>query len=157
MLSAVMGVRIPEIMAKKMTPQTRKPGAKTRNQTRQGKGAQVKPPRTHRQGGGKALVTPTDVSKREQVLAAVLAMIKGLTGKIDATPASLDGILGLKGVMEVTEQDESEEARRAAEAAVVAGFDQALADLVAKALVHETALSFGGPAGDSATTDRGWA
>lgn len=75
-------------------------------------------------------VSPT-VKVNEQVLAAVLAMIKGLTGKVDAAPASLDGILGLKGVMEVTEQDESEEARRAAEAAVVAGFDQALADLAA--------------------------
>jgi uncharacterized protein (TIGR00255 family) len=69
------------------------------------------------------------VKVNEQVLAAVLAMIKGLTGKVDAAPARLDGILGLKGVMEVTEEDESEDARRAAEAAVIAGFDQALADL----------------------------
>ena len=71
------------------------------------------------------------VKVNEQVLAAVLAMIKGLTGKIDAPPASLDGILGLKGVMEITEEDESEDARRAAEAAVIAGFDRALADLAA--------------------------
>jgi len=71
------------------------------------------------------------VKVNEQVLAAVLAMIKGLTGKIDATPASLDGILGLKGVIEVTEDDESEDARRAAEAAVISGFDKALADLAA--------------------------
>jgi uncharacterized protein (TIGR00255 family) len=71
------------------------------------------------------------VKVNEQVLAAVLAMIKGLTGKIDATPASLDGILGLKGVIEVTEEDESEDARRAAEAAVISGFDKALADLAA--------------------------
>jgi uncharacterized protein (TIGR00255 family) len=74
--------------------------------------------------------SPT-VRVNEQVLAAVLAMIKGLTGKIDATPASLDGILGLKGVMEITEEDESEDARRAAEAEVIAGFDRALADLAA--------------------------
>jgi uncharacterized protein (TIGR00255 family) len=71
------------------------------------------------------------VKVNEQVLAAVLAMIKGLSGKIDATPATLDGILGLKGVIEVTEEDESEDARRAAEAAVIAGFDKALADLAA--------------------------
>jgi uncharacterized protein (TIGR00255 family) len=73
-------------------------------------------------------VSPT-VRVNEQVLAAVLAMIKGLTGKVDATPARLDGILGLKGVMEVAEEDESEDARRAAEAAVIAGFDKALAEL----------------------------
>ena len=44
---------------------------------------------------------------------------------------TLDGILALKGVIEVTEEDEREEDRRAAEAAVLAGFDKALADLVA--------------------------
>src|SRR6185312_8039664 len=44
---------------------------------------------------------------------------------------SLDGILSLKGVMEVTEQDESAEDRRAAEGAVAAGFEAALADLLA--------------------------
>ena len=44
---------------------------------------------------------------------------------------TLDGILALKGVIEVTEEDEREEDRRAAEAAILAGFDKALADLVA--------------------------
>jgi uncharacterized protein (TIGR00255 family) len=71
------------------------------------------------------------VKVNEQVLAAVLATIKGLTGKVDARPASLDGILGLKGVMEVMQEDEREDARRAAEAAVIAGFDKALSDLAA--------------------------
>jgi uncharacterized protein (TIGR00255 family) len=71
------------------------------------------------------------VKVNEQVLAAVLATIKGLTGKVDARPASLDGILGLKGVMEVMQEDECEDARRAAEAAVIAGFDKALSDLAA--------------------------
>ena len=45
-----------------------------------------------------------------------------LSGKVDAAPPTLDGILALKGVIEVTEAEESEEERRAAEAAVVAGF-----------------------------------
>jgi uncharacterized protein (TIGR00255 family) len=71
------------------------------------------------------------VKVNEQVLAAVLATIKGLTGKVDARPASLDGILGLKGVMDVRQEDESEDARRAAEAAVIAGFDKSLSDLAA--------------------------
>jgi uncharacterized protein (TIGR00255 family) len=75
-------------------------------------------------------VTST-VKVNEQVLAAVLATIKSLSGKVEAAPASLDGILALKGVIEVTEEDESDEARRAAEKAVSAGFDKALADLTA--------------------------
>jgi uncharacterized protein (TIGR00255 family) len=78
-----------------------------------------------RKGGG------ATVKVNEQVLAAVLAMLKGLAGKVDARPASLDGILGLKGVIEIAEEDESEEARAAAEQAVIAGFDKALADLAA--------------------------
>jgi len=69
------------------------------------------------------------VKVNEPVLAAVLATLKGLAGKIDAAPPSLDGILALKGVIEVTEEDEREEDRRAAEAAIVAGFERTLADL----------------------------
>ena len=38
----------------------------------------------------------------EPVLAAVLATLKDLSGKVDAAPPTLDGILSLKGVMEVT-------------------------------------------------------
>ena len=75
-------------------------------------------------------VLPT-VKVNEPVLTAVLATLKGLAGKVEASPPSLDGILALKGVIEVTEADEREEDRRAAEAAIVAGFDRLLADLVA--------------------------
>jgi uncharacterized protein (TIGR00255 family) len=75
-------------------------------------------------------VAPT-VKVNEQVLAAVMSTLKGLAGKVEAAPATLDGILALKGVIEVTEEDESVEARRAAEQAVIAGFEQALADLAA--------------------------
>jgi uncharacterized protein (TIGR00255 family) len=69
------------------------------------------------------------VKVNEQVLAAVLALIKAYSGKLDAAPPRLDGILGLKGVIEVTEEDESEEARSAAEQAVIASFDGALGAL----------------------------
>jgi uncharacterized protein (TIGR00255 family) len=62
-------------------------------------------------------------------VAPVLATLKGLSGKVDAAPPSLDGILALKGVMEVGEAQESEVERSAAEAAVVAGFAQALKGL----------------------------
>jgi uncharacterized protein (TIGR00255 family) len=71
------------------------------------------------------------VKVNEPVLAAVLATLKGLAGKVDAAPPSLDGILALKGVIEVTESDESEEAKSAAEAAIIAGFGATLTDLVA--------------------------
>ncbi len=56
---------------------------------------------------------------------------KSLSGKVEAAPPSLDGILALKGVIEVTEEDEREEDRRAAEAVIIAGFEKLLADLVA--------------------------
>lgn len=71
------------------------------------------------------------VKVNEPVLNAVLATLKALSGKVDAAKPTLDGILALKGVIEVTEEDEREEDRRAAETAIVAGFDQALADLIA--------------------------
>jgi uncharacterized protein (TIGR00255 family) len=75
-------------------------------------------------------VVPT-VKVNEPVLAAVLATLQRLSGKVEAAPPSLDGILSLKGVIEVTEEDEREEDRRAAEVAIIAGFDKALADLLA--------------------------
>ena len=65
----------------------------------------------------------------EPVLAAVLATLKELSGKAQAAPATLDGILSLKGVMEVSEPEENEEDRKAAEAAIVVGFTQGLKGL----------------------------
>jgi uncharacterized protein (TIGR00255 family) len=67
----------------------------------------------------------------EPVLAAVLATIKGLAGRVDATAPRLDGILSLKGVIEVIDEDEREEDRRVAEAAVIAGFHATVAELAA--------------------------
>ncbi|HZP69017.1 MAG TPA: YicC/YloC family endoribonuclease [Pseudolabrys sp.] len=74
-------------------------------------------------------VLPT-VKVNEPVLGAVLSALRSLSGKVEAAPPTLDGILSLKGVIEVVEQDESEEDHRAAEAAIVAGFEQALAALI---------------------------
>jgi uncharacterized protein (TIGR00255 family) len=75
-------------------------------------------------------VTPV-VRVNEPVLAAVLATIKGLAGRVDAAAPRLDGILSLKGVIEVVDEDEREEDRRAAEAAVIAGFRATIAELAA--------------------------
>jgi uncharacterized protein (TIGR00255 family) len=67
----------------------------------------------------------------EPVLGAVLSTLKSLSGRVEAAPASLDGILSLRGVIEVTEEDEREEDHRAAEIAIVAAFEQALTELIA--------------------------
>lgn len=66
------------------------------------------------------------VRVNEPVLAVVLATLKGLAGKVDAAPPTLDGILSLKGVIEVSDAEESEEERSAAEVGIIAGFTQAL-------------------------------
>jgi uncharacterized protein (TIGR00255 family) len=81
------------------------------------------------------------VKVNEQVLAAVIATLKSLEGKVEAAPATLDGILALKGVMEVADEDESDAARRAAEAAIAKGFDKALTDL--SAMRHEEGATLG--------------
>jgi uncharacterized protein (TIGR00255 family) len=75
-------------------------------------------------------VQPT-VKVNEPVLNAVLATLKSLEGRVDATQPSMDGILALKGVIELTEEDEREEDRAAAEKAIIAGFDKLVADLIA--------------------------
>jgi len=67
----------------------------------------------------------------QSVLDAVLATMRDLQGRVDAQPATIDGILAIKGVVEVTEETESEDERRAAEDAVLAGFDKALTALAA--------------------------
>jgi uncharacterized protein (TIGR00255 family) len=70
------------------------------------------------------------VRVNEPVLAAVLATLKGLSGRVQAAEPRLDGILALKGVIEVLDEDEREEERGAAEAAVIAGFGATVAELV---------------------------
>ena len=70
------------------------------------------------------------VRVNDSVLAAVVATMKGLAGRIEAELPRLDGILAIKGVIEVHDADEREDERQAAEAAVLSGFERVLADLV---------------------------
>src|SRR5438132_4642668 len=77
----------------------------------------------------------------EPVLAAVLATVKGLAGRVEAAAPRLDGILSLKGVIEIIDEDEREEDRRAAEAAVVAGFHSTVSELAAMRRREGEALS----------------
>jgi uncharacterized protein (TIGR00255 family) len=69
------------------------------------------------------------VRVNEQVLAAVLATMQTLSGKIDAAAPRLDGILAIKGVVEVHDAEESETERRSAEVAVIDGFAETLVSL----------------------------
>ena len=69
------------------------------------------------------------VRVNEPVLAAVIATMRDVAKRIEASPPTMDGILGLKGVIEVIDEDEREEDRRAGEAAVIAGFGVALSSL----------------------------
>jgi uncharacterized protein (TIGR00255 family) len=80
------------------------------------------------------------VRVNEAVLAAVLAAMNDVAGRLQSAPPRLDGILALKGVIEVVDDDESEDERRAAEAAVVGGFLQALQELSAMRRREGTAL-----------------
>src|SRR5262245_60330716 len=70
------------------------------------------------------------VRVNEGVLEAVLTTMRNLTGRVNAEPPRLDGILGVKGVIEVVDAQEQEDERRDAEAAVLAGFAAALDGLV---------------------------
>jgi uncharacterized protein (TIGR00255 family) len=63
------------------------------------------------------------------VLDAILATMRQLAKKIEASPPSLDGLLALKGVIEVGESEESEEERRHAEGDVIGGFAQVVTAL----------------------------
>jgi uncharacterized protein (TIGR00255 family) len=69
---------------------------------------------------------PPVVRVNDAVLAAVLAALKALAGRVDAERPRLDGILAIRGVVEVVDADEAEDERRAAEASVVSGFAAAL-------------------------------
>jgi uncharacterized protein (TIGR00255 family) len=73
---------------------------------------------------------PAQVRVNEEVLAAVLAVVKQLSGQVDAERPRLDGLLAIKGVVEVVDAEEREDERRAVEAAVVAGFAAVLGGLV---------------------------
>jgi len=66
----------------------------------------------------------------EQALATVLAAMGELTGKIAASPPSLDGILALPGVLEQRNQPPGAADEEALGAAILAGVSQALLGLV---------------------------
>ena len=67
----------------------------------------------------------------ERALESALAAAEIVRARTGGPPPSVDAILGLRGVLEPAEAVPDEAARRRVEIAVLAGFDQALAALVA--------------------------
>jgi uncharacterized protein (TIGR00255 family) len=72
------------------------------------------------------------------VLDAIVATLRQLAPKIEASPPTLDGLLGLKGVIEIGDAEEREDERRNAEAAAIAGFAAAI-DALGEMRRHEGA------------------
>lgn len=67
----------------------------------------------------------------EALLALLIETARRHAGTPDIRSASLDGLLAIKGVVEPADGADDEEARAALEGALVAGFEEALADLLA--------------------------
>jgi len=61
----------------------------------------------------------------------ILALADELTGRIEAAPPRLDGLLGLRGVLESADEEVTPEVREALAAVFLAGWETALAGLVA--------------------------
>lgn len=71
------------------------------------------------------------VRVNEHVLRTIAQSVRRVAEELGAPPVQLESLIGLKGVLEISEAQESEAARAALEADVVAGFQQALAELAA--------------------------
>ena len=80
--------------------------------------------------------SPPSVRVNAAVLDAVLAAMREISGRIEAAPPSLDGLLALKGVMEIGESGEHEGEKRAAETAAIAAFTEVI-DALAGMRRHE--------------------
>jgi uncharacterized protein (TIGR00255 family) len=75
-------------------------------------------------------LTPPAIRINRAMLAQIVALLRELSGEIDAAPPRLDGLIGMRGVIETVEDDPDDivEARRAA---VLAGWSVALDRLAA--------------------------
>ena len=75
-------------------------------------------------------LTPPAIRINRAMLGQIVALLRELSGEIDAAPPRLDGLVGMRGVIETVEDDPDDivEARRAA---VLAGWSTALDRLAA--------------------------
>lgn len=76
-------------------------------------------------------VGQSTLAVNEVALASVIAALQRVASKIDAAPATLDGILGFRGVLEPQELIEDEAELEAQRAAILESLDTALDGLVA--------------------------
>ena len=73
----------------------------------------------------------TRLRVNEDVLAAVIAAMNAISGRIDAAAPTLDGILNIRGVLETVDSEDDGDARAALDADLMAGIETVLTDLVA--------------------------
>ncbi len=66
----------------------------------------------------------------ETILESVLETMKTVSGRIEASKPTLDGILGFKGVVELAEAELNEDARRELNAEILQTLNSALTDLL---------------------------
>lgn len=88
-----------------------------------------------REGAARAYQIDTDL------LDALIATASRYAGRDGVRPASLDGLLAIRGVVEVVESVPDEAALKALEAAVLAAFEETLADFVAARRQEGAALN----------------
>jgi len=72
----------------------------------------------------------TQLRVNEPLLEQVLALIARIGGRIDAAPASLDGILAIRGILETVDAEDDPEKAAELLRLLTADFDRALEDLV---------------------------
>lgn len=65
----------------------------------------------------------------DAALEQVIAASKQLVGKVEAAPATIDGLLGLRGVLELVEPEEGEDALEARKVSILNSFKEALQNL----------------------------
>jgi uncharacterized protein (TIGR00255 family) len=76
------------------------------------------------------------VRLNREALAAVIAIAREINAEITTAPPSLDGLLALKGVLESGEEAEDEATRERRQAALIASWQEALAQLAAMRLAE---------------------
>ncbi len=68
----------------------------------------------------------TSLSVNNDILDQVIDIAKDISGRIKATPPTVDGLLSIRGVLDAVEAEESEEERDSLENAIVASFESGL-------------------------------
>lgn len=68
----------------------------------------------------------TTLSVNTDILDQVIDIAKDISGRVKATPPTVDGLLSIRGVLDAVEAEESEEERDALEGAIVASFETGL-------------------------------